>query len=101
MFDRPSRPRDEQTSTGGIPPGNDTAHTGDTVLVAIAGNPNVGKTTVFNQLTGLHQKVGNYPGITVERKTGSEMVGLVGHKAIFYREHADPEKRTIRIPRQK
>ena len=37
----------------------------------------------------------------VERKTGSEMVGLVGHKAIFYREHADPEKRTIRIPRQK
>ncbi len=70
MFDRPSRPRDEQTSTGGIPPGNDTAHTGDTVLVAIAGNPNVGKTTVFNQLTGLRQKVGNYPGITVERKTG-------------------------------
>ena len=37
----------------------------------------------------------------VERKTGSEMVGLVGHKAIFYREHADPEKRTIQLPRQK
>jgi len=43
----------------------------DTVLVAIAGNPNVGKTTVFNQLTGMRQKVGNYPGITVERKTGT------------------------------
>ena len=39
-------------------------------LVALAGNPNVGKTTVFNQLTGLRQKVGNYPGVTVERKTG-------------------------------
>ncbi len=39
-------------------------------LVALAGNPNVGKTTVFNQLTGMRQKVGNYPGVTVERKTG-------------------------------
>ena len=41
-----------------------------TRLVALAGNPNVGKTTVFNQLTGMRQKVGNYPGVTVERKTG-------------------------------
>jgi ferrous iron transport protein B len=39
-------------------------------LVAIAGNPNAGKTTVFNALTGTRQKVGNYPGVTVERKTG-------------------------------
>ncbi len=46
-------------------------------LVALAGNPNVGKTTVFNRLTGMRQKVGNYPGVTVERKTGS-MVGLDG-----------------------
>ena len=38
--------------------------------VALLGNPNVGKTTIFNQLTGLRQKVGNYPGVTVERKTG-------------------------------
>lgn len=38
--------------------------------VALAGNPNVGKTTVFNLLTGLRQKVGNYPGVTVERKSG-------------------------------
>ncbi|MEE8311072.1 MAG: ferrous iron transport protein B [Candidatus Binatia bacterium] len=40
-------------------------------VVALAGNPNVGKTTVFNQLTGLRQKVANYPGVTVERKDGS------------------------------
>ncbi|MDA1190159.1 MAG: 50S ribosome-binding GTPase, partial [Candidatus Poribacteria bacterium] len=39
--------------------------------VALAGNPNSGKTTLFNALTGLRQKVGNYAGVTVERKTGS------------------------------
>jgi ferrous iron transport protein B len=39
--------------------------------IALIGNPNTGKTSVFNQLTGLNQQVGNYPGITVERKTGS------------------------------
>jgi len=38
--------------------------------VALAGNPNVGKTTVFNLLTGMRQKVANYPGVTVERKSG-------------------------------
>lgn len=38
--------------------------------VALIGNPNVGKTSVFNQLTGLKQQVGNYPGITVEKKIG-------------------------------
>lgn len=38
--------------------------------VALIGNPNTGKTSVFNALTGLRQKVGNYPGITVEKKTG-------------------------------
>lgn len=41
-----------------------------TAVLAIAGNPNSGKTTLFNRLTGLNQKVGNYPGITVERKEG-------------------------------
>jgi len=39
-------------------------------LIALVGNPNCGKTTLFNALTGLHQKVGNYPGVTVERKEG-------------------------------
>ena len=39
--------------------------------VALIGNPNTGKTSVFNALTGLNQKVGNYPGITVEKKQGS------------------------------
>jgi ferrous iron transport protein B len=39
-------------------------------LVALAGNPNSGKSTIFNALTGLRQKVANYPGVTVEKKTG-------------------------------
>src|SRR5258705_11384128 len=41
-----------------------------TFTVALAGNPNSGKTTIFNALTGLRQKVANYPGVTVEKKTG-------------------------------
>ncbi|MGE5943487.1 MAG: ferrous iron transport protein B, partial [Flavobacteriales bacterium] len=40
------------------------------INVALIGNPNTGKTSVFNSLTGLNQKVGNYPGITVEKKQG-------------------------------
>lgn len=39
--------------------------------IALIGNPNSGKTTVFNDLTGTRQRVGNWPGVTVERKTGS------------------------------
>lgn len=42
-----------------------------TIKISLIGNPNTGKTSVFNQLTGLNQQVGNYPGITVERKQGS------------------------------
>jgi len=38
--------------------------------IALVGNPNCGKTTLFNDLTGTHQKVGNWPGVTVEQKTG-------------------------------
>lgn len=41
-----------------------------THLVAVAGNPNCGKTTIFNALTGLRHKVGNYPGVTVEKREG-------------------------------
>src|SRR5438046_3152735 len=40
------------------------------VTIAIAGNPNAGKTSLFNALTGLRQKVANYPGVTVESKIG-------------------------------
>lgn len=39
-------------------------------VVALAGNPNVGKTTIFNDLTGMRQHVGNWPGVTVEKKEG-------------------------------
>jgi ferrous iron transport protein B len=41
------------------------------LTIALAGNPNAGKTSLFNALTGLRQKVANYPGVTVERKVGS------------------------------
>ncbi len=43
---------------------------GKQLNVALIGNPNTGKTSVFNQLTGLNQKVGNYPGVTVDKKEG-------------------------------
>ena len=45
-----------------------------TPKIAIIGNPNVGKSTIFNFLTGLNQKIGNYPGVTVDKKTGSFLV---------------------------
>ena len=41
-----------------------------TPRVALAGNPNTGKTSVFNRLTGANARVGNYPGVTVERESG-------------------------------
>ncbi|MCV6631099.1 MAG: ferrous iron transport protein B [Flavobacteriaceae bacterium] len=41
------------------------------IQVALIGNPNTGKTSIFNELTGLNQKVGNYPGITVDKKQGA------------------------------
>ena len=40
------------------------------INVVLAGNPNCGKTTLFNQLTGSKQYVGNWPGVTVEKKSG-------------------------------
>ena len=45
------------------------------INIAIAGQPNVGKSTVFNFLTGIHLHVGNYPGVTVDRKEGSVSYG--------------------------
>jgi ferrous iron transport protein B len=49
--------------------------------IALLGNPNSGKTTLFNALTGLHHKVGNYPGVTVERKEGLCSLAK-GHSAV-------------------
>jgi len=56
-----------------------------TYTIAIAGNPNCGKTTLFNDLTGSRQRVGNWPGVTVERLEGS------------YR-HGDAEVRVVDLP---
>lgn len=47
------------------------SHDRSTLVVALAGNPNSGKTTIFNNLTGANQHVGNYPGVTVEKKEGA------------------------------
>ena len=44
------------------------------VHIALVGNPNSGKTSLFNALTGMNQKVGNFPGVTVDKKTGSTPV---------------------------
>ena len=43
----------------------------DTIKVALIGNPNTGKSTLFNSLCGLQQRVGNFPGVTVEKKVGN------------------------------
>jgi ferrous iron transport protein B len=51
------------------------------IKVALAGNPNSGKTTIFNLLTGAHQHVGNYPGVTVEQKEG--LCKYDGHEIVF------------------
>jgi ferrous iron transport protein B len=71
-------------------------------LVAVAGNPNAGKSALFNALTGARQKVGNYPGVTVERKSGRlvledgrpvEMVDLPGSYSL---EPASPDEAVTR-----
>ncbi len=55
------------------------------LIVALMGNPNSGKTTIFNELTGSRQHVGNYPGVTVERKEG-------------YRKHQGEEIKVVDLP---
>ena len=68
--------------------------------VALAGNPNCGKTSVFNALTGARQHVGNYPGVTVESKSGSftlndleiELVDLPG---VYSLSSSSPEERVV------
>lgn len=49
---------------------NETQPKRELIRIALAGNPNAGKTCLFNAITGQHQRVGNYPGVTVEKKTG-------------------------------
>jgi len=59
------------------------ARTADKVItVAVAGNPNAGKTTIFNNLTGARQRVGNYPGVTVEWKEGTVKRGDLSLKLV-------------------
>ena len=43
------------------------------LTIALAGNPNSGKTTLFNLLTGMNAKIGNWPGVTIEKKTGVKL----------------------------
>lgn len=69
----------ERTAPAPTPPAGSRPEREPT-LVALIGPPNSGKSTVFNQLTGLRQKVANYPGVTVEKRLGR--VRLEGHREV-------------------
>src|SRR5205807_8091345 len=69
----PPEPPHEEGGGPGMPslPLRDAVSAGrGTKTVALVGNPNTGKTTLFNALAGMRQRVGNYPGVTVETKKG-------------------------------
>ncbi|WP_426258326.1 ferrous iron transporter B [Sphingomonas sp. DC1600-2] len=71
-------------------------------LVALVGNPNAGKSALFNALTGARQKVGNYPGVTVERHSGKlslpdgRIVDLVDLPGAYSLEPSSPDERVTR-----
>jgi ferrous iron transport protein B len=70
-------------------------------LVALVGNPNTGKSTLFNALTGLRQRVGNYPGVTVARKSGTcdlgdgQKVELVDLPGLYSLAAASPDEQVV------
>ncbi|MDR3108369.1 MAG: ferrous iron transport protein B [Planctomycetaceae bacterium] len=71
------------------------------LLVVLTGQPNTGKSTLFTLLTGLHQDIGNYPGVTVEKKTGhfsgnGQNVEVVDLPGIYSLESYSPEERVTR-----
>ena len=79
-------------------------------LVALVGNPNAGKSALFNMLTGARQKVGNYPGVTVERHSGrlslpdGRPVELVDLPGTYGLEPSSPDEQVTRtscsVPRK-
>lgn len=98
--------RSADSTTGAAPRLKAVPPSGDPVAaprrIAILGNPNAGKSTLFNALTGLRQKVGNYPGVTVEKKTGScelpsgrraEVIDLPGSYSL---QPNSPDERIVR-----
>ena len=98
--------RPSESAPEGVPIPLRPAPAGEAALarrrIAILGNPNAGKSTLFNALTGLRQKVGNYPGVTVEKKTGAcelpsgrraEVIDLPGSYSLH---PASPDERIVR-----